>query len=81
MLSMRDDGGYALYEYSPSLILAIIGAVVFSVGGIIHIALLSHLKAKYFIPFAIGCFSKSRETPNANPCEFINLLMILQWKQ
>lgn len=70
MLAMRDSGAYALYEYSPSLILAIVGAVVFSIGGIIHIALLSRLKAKYFIPFAIGCFSKSRKTSNSAPREF-----------
>lgn len=86
MLMTRDDGGYALYEYSPSLILAIVGAVAFSVGCIIHIALLSHLRAKYFIPFAIGCLMEaigyggriwSHYDPTGLPGFIIQALLIL----
>ena len=58
MLDTRDDFNYALYQYTPQLIPAIVATALFIVGGIIHIIWLRRLRASYFTPFVIGCFSK-----------------------
>jgi hypothetical protein len=55
-LHARDDYNFALYQYTPELVPAIIAAALFSIGGVVHVIFLRRLRANYYIPFAAGCF-------------------------
>ena len=70
MLAIRDGSAYALYQYTPQLVPAIIAAGLFAIGGVAHIILLRRLRTKYFVPFAVGCFSK--------PCNFLSFHLITE---
>lgn len=50
---------YELYRYSPSLPAAIIFCTLFAIGVFIHTFFVVKLRARYFIPFIIGCLCKS----------------------
>ena len=63
LLEIRDDFNYKLYQYTPQLVPAIIAVILFVIGGIIHIIFLQRLRALYFIPFVVGCFSKHLPIP------------------
>lgn len=58
MLASRDDSNYRLYQYTPSLVPAIVAVLLFVTGGIAHIIFLRRLRTNYFIPFVVGCFSE-----------------------
>ena len=60
MLNTRETSAYALYQYDPALVPAIVVAGLYLLGAIAHSILVRKLQAKTFIPFVIGCCSKFR---------------------
>lgn len=54
---MAGDGelDFVLYRYTPSLPAAAIFCALFAIGTFAHLYYVFKLKAKYFIPFVIGC--------------------------
>lgn len=86
MLDARNDSNYALYQYTPQIIPAIIATALFIIGGIIHIIWLRRLRASYFSPFVVGCFMEavgyggriwSHFNPTGLPGFIIQALLIL----
>ncbi|KAI9730418.1 MAG: hypothetical protein M1834_005928 [Cirrosporium novae-zelandiae] len=55
MLRIREDDIFALYRYTPTLIPPIVTVTLFFSGAIFHAFLVQRLRAKYFIPFVVGC--------------------------
>lgn len=54
------DYKFIYYHYTPSIGAAIVFIVLFLLGTFAHLYYVFKLKARYFIPFVIGCISSSR---------------------
>lgn len=60
------DINFVLYRYTPSIAAAIIFVILFALGFIGHTYYVFKLRARYFIPFAIGvlCKMNSQSCPS-----------------
>ena len=61
--SRGGDINFVLYRYTPSIAAAIIFVILFALGFIGHIYYVFKLRARYFIPFAIGVLCKANPNP------------------
>ena len=58
--TVSGEAPFDLYPYVPSEVAAYIFVVLFGSGALIHFFLLCRFRSPFFLPFFLGCISKSR---------------------
>jgi hypothetical protein len=49
--------GHGIYKYEPNIMVAIIAAGLFGVGGVLHLYVMCRKRTWFYMPIVVGAFS------------------------